>query len=120
MAESSGPAFLGNYLAGLPRPEHMDHGPARSIREDEFNGHHIVITTTTEIAIDGRPLRIHVGLSNDGSAHCHGLPAYQFASMVDMVRVLIHYFPDDFPPVGVPSGEQDEPERQGGHQSGGM
>jgi hypothetical protein len=118
MAESSDPAFLGDYLAGLSRPEHVAHGPAPSVREDDFRGRHIVITTTYEITVEGRPLTAHVGVSNDGSVHCHSLPAYEFASTVDMVRVLIDYFPDDFPPVGAPNSNQDE--HGGGHHAGQM
>lgn len=116
MAESSDPAFLGNYLAGLPRPEHPGHGPARSVREDYFEGHHIVITTTYEITVDGRTLPVHVGLSNDGTAHTHGLPAYQFISAVDMVRTLIRQFPDDFPSGGTPGGGHGDPDPHGDHQ----
>lgn len=85
----------------------MHEDPLRSIREDDFRGHHIVIATTNEITVDGRPLSVHIGLSNDGSAHSHGLPAYQFASVVDMVRALIDYFPDDFSSAGDPDGGSD-------------
>jgi hypothetical protein len=100
LAATSNPADLGRFLAGLPRRDHVHHGPARSVREDDFDGHHIVITTTYEITVDDNPLAVHIGLSNDGSAHCHGLPAYQFMSVVDLVRTLIAYFPEEFTPAG--------------------
>lgn len=100
MAESSDPAFLGDYLAKLPRQHHEHPGPARSVREDHFEGHHIVVTTTYEITVDGRPLHVPIGLSNDGTADSHGLPNYQFTSVIDLVRALITYFPDEFPPGG--------------------
>src|SRR5215211_5245621 len=98
LGKSADQVALARYLASLPRPEppHM-HGPIRSVRTDEHAGHRIVITTTYEITVDDEPLRVHIGLSNDGSAHCHGLPAYQFLSVVDLVRTLIDSFPEDFP-----------------------
>ncbi|WP_457032682.1 hypothetical protein [Kitasatospora sp. P5_F3] len=92
------PAALADYLAGLPQPPPTHHhGPARTVREDAYQGHRIVITTTYEITVDGRPLPAHVGVSNDGEVHCHALPAYQVRSAVDIVRALIDNFPDDFP-----------------------
>lgn len=97
MAEHSDPAWFGGFVAGIPRREHMAHNLAQSVREADFRNHHIVIQTSFVITVDGEPLAIHVGLSNDGSAHCHALPAYQFASAIDMVRALIDFFPDDFP-----------------------
>ncbi|ABD09627.1 hypothetical protein ThrDRAFT_00722 [Frankia casuarinae] len=92
------PAFLANYLASLPRPEHVHGDPARSVREDDFDGHHVVITTTYEITVDGQPLNVHIGVSNDGTAHCHGLPNYQIPSVVDLVRLIITAFPEEFSP----------------------
>ena len=120
MAENADPAFLGNYLAALPRPQHVHSGPSSSVREDDYRGHHVVITTTYEITVDGAPIDVHIGLSNDGTAHCHGLPAYQFASLVDVVRALIEYFPDEFP-AGEPTDDRphgEKPEHPG-HLSGG-
>jgi hypothetical protein len=119
MAQHADPAFLGDYLAGLPRPEQTHDGAPRRVREDDFNGHRIVITTTYEITVDHKPLNVHIGLANDGSAHCHGLPAYQFLSVVDLVRTLIEYFPEDFPPAGAASGHQ-EHGAHGGHRPQGM
>ncbi|CAJ59207.1 MULTISPECIES: hypothetical protein [Frankia] len=112
------PAFLATYLAGLPQPEHDHTGPARSVREDDFDGHHVVVTTTYEITVDGRPLDVHIGLSNDGSAHCHGLPAYQLPSLVDLVRVLIRTFPEEFSPQPSPA-EGHEGHDHEGHDHGG-
>jgi hypothetical protein len=112
MAENSDPAFLGNYLAGLPRPPHPHTGPVTVVREDDYRGHHVVITTTYEITVDGAPLPVHIGISNDGMAHAHGLPTYEFASLVDVIRALIEFFPDEFPPSGEPPPA---PAHHGGH-----
>ncbi|WP_427135249.1 hypothetical protein [Pseudarthrobacter sp. S9] len=76
MAAHADPTLLGQYLASLPQPEMVRHGPAQIVREDDFREHHIVITTRYEITVDDQPLGVHIGLSNDGSAHCHALPAY--------------------------------------------
>ncbi len=135
-SDAAQPAFLATYLAGLPRPEHGHPGSVRSVREADVEGHHIVIATSYEITVDGRPLDVHIGLSNDGSAHCHGLPAYQLPSLVDLVRVLVHTFPDEFPPPTTghaddagqasdpdpgthshhdPNGGHDHSEHDGGH-----
>ncbi|WP_261553954.1 hypothetical protein [Frankia tisae] len=117
-AEPAKPAFLATYLAGLPQPEHDHAGPARNVRVDDFDGHHVVITTTYEISVDGRPLDVHIGLSKDGSAHCHGLPAYQLPSLVDLVRVLIRTFPDEFSPQTPPAdGSENHEGHEGGHGS---
>ncbi|GAA1190444.1 hypothetical protein F4556_000771 [Kitasatospora gansuensis] len=108
------PAALAGYLAGLPQPASAhEHGPARSVREDEYQGHRIVITTSYEITVDGRPLTAHIGVSNDGEVHCHALPAYQVLSAVDIVRALIDNFPDDFPAAG--GGGGDDHGSHGGH-----
>jgi len=120
MAKLADPNFLGDYLAELPQAQHAGHthdqGPIESTREDSYRGHRIAIKTTYEITVDGRPLYVHVGLSNDGSAHSHGLPTYRFVSVVDMVRALIDNFPDDFPAGDLPDDEHDGHGDHGGHE----
>jgi hypothetical protein len=102
MAENADPELLGNYLAALPHPPHLHPGPVTVVREDDYRGHHVVITTTYEITVDGAPVPVHIGISNDGTAHAHGLPAYEFASLVDVIRALIDFFPDEFSAAGEP------------------
>lgn len=92
------PRSLAEYLAGLPRQYEHPHDHMQSIRHDEFRGHEIKITTEYTIEVDGSPLSLHIGISNDGTAHCHGLPAYKFHSLVGLVKALIKYFPEDFDP----------------------
>ncbi|WP_439674059.1 hypothetical protein [Embleya sp. MST-111070] len=101
------PAVLAQYIADLPVPDLMP-GSMESVREDEFEGHRIVVTTTYEITVDDRPVTAHLMVSNNGEVHCHALPAYQFLSAVDTVKALIQYFPDEFPPGGggAPEGEE--------------
>lgn len=108
LAAAADPAILGNYLAELPQQSH-DHGPLTSIREDEFQGHRIVIKTTYEITVDGAPLTAPLMVTNDGQVHSHALPTYEFLSATDTIRALIENFPDDFA-VGGPGDDNN-----GGH-----
>ena|SRR5919199_1107781 len=80
-------------------------GAAESIREDEYRGHRIVIRTSYEIAVDGRRLMGHMGVTNDGRVHYHAVPNLSFRSAIMMVRQLIDAFPDDF----AEEGEEDSP-----------
>jgi hypothetical protein len=79
-------------------------GAVEIVREDDYNGHQIVLRTTYRIEVDGRTVRVPLGVDNTGQVHCHSLPNYQTASAVDMVKALIANFPDDFP-------EQEAPKR---------
>ena len=70
-----------------------------SVRTAEHNGHSIEIRTTYDVRIDGEPMEAHLGVSNDGNVHYHGLPNYSEASAIDLMRRVIDAFPDDFPPT---------------------
>ena len=77
--------------------EHGGHGPgAASVREDTYRGHHIVIRTTYEVTVDGRPVTGHIGVANDGRVHYHPIPNVSFGSAVDVIKQLIDAFPDEF------------------------
>ncbi|MHB9863852.1 hypothetical protein [Streptomyces sp. YIM S03343] len=116
LAAAAEPALLGDYLAGLPQQMHH-HGPLTSVREDEFQGHRIVVRTTYEVTVDGARLEAPLSVSNDGRVHCHALPTYEFESATDTVRSLIENFPDDFPAGGAQGGDDDEGHM--GHHTGG-
>ena len=77
--------------------EHHQH-PAQleSIRDVEYNGHQIVIRTHYDIKVDGKPFTVHVYVDNAGMVSTHALPAYSFASTVDLVKNLIDAFPNNF------------------------
>ena len=64
----------------------MMHGPMLSVREEDYQGHHILIRTTYEIEVDGQPLMGHIDLSNEGQIAYHGLPNMSFDSAVDLVE----------------------------------
>jgi hypothetical protein len=83
------------------KPRGHEHGMhpgegAETVREDEYEGHKIVIRTKYEIEVDGRRLTGHLGVTNDGRVHYHAVPNLSFPSAVAMVRRLIDAFPDDF------------------------
>lgn len=120
LKKSTSAEALGSYLTGLAQPAHEHPGPISIVRQDDFEGHHISIKTTYEITVDGTQLGVHIGLSNDGSAHCHGLPAYQFTSVVDLVKALIAYFPDEFGPSAPDEREHgdDHADPHGLHRKG--
>jgi hypothetical protein len=82
-----------------------------TVREDTYRGHRIVIRTSYEIEVDGRPVTGHIALTNDGRVHYHAMPNLSFGSAVDMVKQVIDAFPDDFPPPGDDAGH----EGHGGH-----
>jgi hypothetical protein len=80
------------------RPHH--HGGSESVREADYKGHHIVIRTTYEIEVDGKPVTGHMGVDQEGRVHYHPVPNTSFNSAVDLVKQLIDVFPDDFPAGG--------------------
>jgi len=79
------------------RPHHDDVSPGDghhghsmgSVREAVHHGKHIVIRTTYEITVDGEKLNAHLGVSDNGAVHYHGLPNYAFTSMMELVRKVI-------------------------------
>jgi hypothetical protein len=71
-------------------------GPVESVREDDYQGHHIVVRTSYQITVDGRPVTGQIHLSNEGQVGYHGLPNMTFDSAVGLVKALIDRFPQDF------------------------
>jgi hypothetical protein len=109
LTQSATPKKLGAHLARKPMPNHHGKGHDRStksVREEEHDGHHIVIRTTYTIEVDGKRIPAPLGVDNSGQVHCHSLPNYQTASAIDMVKALINNFPDDF------AKSQQRPERK--------
>lgn len=84
-----------SQVAKTQEHEHQHMG-SESIREAEYKGHHIVIRTTYQIEVDGKPVTGHMGVTNDGRVHYHPVPNISFASALDLVKQLIEVFPDDF------------------------
>lgn len=91
------------------------HGDMDSVREADHKGHHIVITTTYKITIDGKPFTAALGVANDGSVHYHGMPNVGFDSAIELMKAVIDTFVDDFSAGG---GHGDD-HGGGGHEHGG-
>src|SRR5262245_48171623 len=122
LTRAANPAtFAATVTTNRPEPAAggHHHGPMTSIRTDTYRGHQIVVRTTYEIEIDGRPVTGHIEVSNAGQVHYHPLPNYGFDSAVDMARTLIDTFPEDFPKPAKPkrpSGQKPpSPHEHSGH-----
>lgn len=73
----------------------MTHGDD-SVRELDYKGHHVVVKTTYDVTIDGKPFHAGLGVTNEGDVHYHGMPNVAFASALDLVKAVIDTFPDEF------------------------
>ena len=90
-------APLLNSVARLPKIEHRAHGMHnKSVRTFAHHGHDISITTTYEVKIDGRVVRLPLMVSQDGHVQTHALPNYSLSSAVDLVKTILDQFPEDF------------------------
>jgi hypothetical protein len=96
LAKSATPKRLAGYLADLPELMHGRKGPIETVRQEEHNGHRIVIRTIYDVQVDGTRVQLPLSVDNKGQVHCHSLPNYEFASAVDMIKTLIDNFPEDF------------------------
>ena len=122
LAKAAAPNKLAVFVSGLPQhqmhdmhDEHGGHGMTETVREDEHDGHKIVVRTTYRIEVDGKPLQAPIGVDNDGNLHCHSIPNYQFDSAIDMVKSLIDAFPDEF--ESTRSAKSRSAKKRGGHSS---
>ena len=106
-------SYLKHVAATKPKgrrgPQHD--GMLETVRESDYAGRHIVITTSYMIEVDGKPVTGHMGVGNDGRVHYHPVPNLSFASAVDLVKRVIDVFPEEFPPVADAAGHLDG----GGH-----
>ena len=89
-------AYVKRNAARVRQAQRPMHGKMESVRQADYQGHHIVIRTRYQIEVDGRMLMGHVDVTNDGQVHYHPVPNLSFASAVDLVKRLIDVFPDDF------------------------
>jgi len=90
-------AALAEKAEELRHAAHHHHGPeGTSVRTATHNGHEIVVKTTYEITVDGRPFPVPLTVDNGGRVHYHGLPTRDFGSTVDLVKKVVDEFPDEF------------------------
>ncbi len=93
-------AYVWQNAAAVQMTQH-DHAQAmESVREVTYRGHRIIIRTTYLIEVDGVPITGHLAVTNDGRVHYHAIPNLALESAVDVVKLLIDTFPDDFPLPG--------------------
>jgi hypothetical protein len=89
-------SYVKKHAAKVEETQGHHHAASETIREADYEGHHIVVRTTYRIEVDGRPVTGHMGVTDDGNVHYHPIPNMSFASALDMVKRLIDVFPDDF------------------------
>jgi hypothetical protein len=95
--KAAAPKSLGSYLTKLSKKhEAMGGHSMSSVRSAIHNGHSISLETVYVVTIDGKKTDISLMVGDDGQVHCHALPNYQLASALEMVKVIIDQFPDDF------------------------
>lgn len=107
-------AALASHADELAQAAGQHHGgELDSIRRATHKGHEIVVRTSYQITVDGRPFDVHLSIDNGGRVHYHGLPTRDFASVIDLVAKAIDTFADDF---DGPGGDTDDDD---GHDHGG-
>ncbi|MBX2870035.1 MAG: hypothetical protein KTR18_15250 [Acidiferrobacterales bacterium] len=96
---------LTKYIKGkrkvkIPKGQthHSGHGAAKSVRVDEYKGKEIKVETTYKFYVDGKPLKIHAAVMNDGKVHCHNLPQYAFTSAIRMLKSVVDVMDVKKPP----------------------
>ena len=98
--ESPTPQSIAAYVkTNAPRArkaQKMHHGESVVTRETDYKGHHILVRTTYEVEVDGKPVMGHMGVNDAGSVHYHPIPNLRFDTALDMVKKIIDVFPDDF------------------------
>jgi len=105
--------YLSHVAEKASASEHHHAGPAETVREADYKGHHIVIRSTYSVEVDGRAVTGHLGVGNDGRVHYHAVPNLSFTSAVDLVERLIDAFPDEF---GNDKGSDGGEHGHGGHE----
>lgn len=102
-------SYVKKHAAQVEGTQGHRHATSETIREADYEGHHITIHTTYQIEVDGTPVTGHMGVTDDGNVHYHPIPNMSFASAIDMVKQLIDVFPDDF------TAARGKPAAHGGH-----
>ena len=88
-------SYVKKHAPAAKKAIHHQHG-GESVRTADYKGHHIIVRTTYDITVDGKPVTGHIALTNDGRLHYHPVPNASFDSAIDLVKNLIDVFPEDF------------------------
>ena len=94
--EKSVRSYLKKNAGVVEEIQKHSHQMSETIRQAEYKGHHIVLRTTYELEVDGKPIVGHLQVDDAGRVHYHPVPNLSFASALDMAKQLIDVFPDDF------------------------
>ena len=102
----------------LPDFQHAHHAKGvTSKRSTEHRGRKIEVHTTYKFYVDGKPLKMHAGVMDDGKVHCHNLPQYSFTSALKMLKRVV-----DIMSIEEPVNELKKPKnkkhKKGGHHDG--
>lgn len=81
---------------GQAAGHHHPEGGLVDTRTATHQGHEIVVRTTYEITVDGKPFDVSLSVTNNGRVHYHGLPTRDFSSVIDLVEKAIDVFGGDF------------------------
>jgi hypothetical protein len=103
-------AEIPGHGEGHDHGEGHAHGGGPSVREFEYRGHAVSITTHYEVEIDGRPWTRPMQVLHDGSVVTHDLPQYRVPSAVDLLRAVIdqtYEAPEEVRAAVVDEGEED-------------
>lgn len=100
-------SYVKKHASSIEHAQGHQHEVSETVREADYEGHHIVIRTTYHIEVDGKPVTGHMGVTDDGMVHYHPVPNISFASALDMVKQLIDVFPDDFSDAAGKTGAQE-------------
>ena len=93
-------SYVKKHAPKVEETQGHQHAMSETVREADYEGHHIVVRTTYQIEVDGTPITGHMGVTDDGNVHYHPIPNMSFASALDMVKQLIDVFHDDFTDTG--------------------
>lgn len=93
-------SYVRKHASQIKESHGHQQGASETIREVDYKGHHIVVRTSYQIEVDGKPVTGHMGVTDDGKVHYHPVPNMSFASAIDMTKQLIDVFPDDFNDTG--------------------
>ena len=98
----------------LPEFHHGHHGKGvMSKRVAEHKGRLIEVHTTYKFYVDGKPLKMHATVMDDGKVHCHSLPQYSFDSALKMLKRVV-----DIMCIERPVNELKKTKKKG-HKTGG-
>lgn len=81
---------------------------ATAIREFTHGGHVVKIITTYRVEVDGKPIRAHLSVDEDGRVYTHATPFVTYTSAIDLMKAVIDAYSDSFSgPGGGHAGHND-------------